>query len=116
MKNRYVFIRTHISGVSNSYQIICGGKTLKEANKLLHNILGNRDKMYKPVICNADGEKMEHIKKKKSSKKIKIQEQVEQKTHGNVQGEYTTFEWNNGELINFYIDWDKLSNIVKTLK
>lgn len=34
---------------------------------------------------------------------------------GRIEGQYSTFLWNNGELVSFDIDWDKLAAIVKTL-
>jgi translation initiation factor 1 (eIF-1/SUI1) len=34
---------------------------------------------------------------------------------GKVEGKYTTSIWNNGELVSFEINWDKLASIIKNL-
>ena len=52
--------------------------------------------------------------KKVRSKKLK--DPVVQTQDGVVEGEYSTFIWENGTLVSFNIDWKKLSRIVKNLK
>lgn len=51
--------------------------------------------------------------KKVRAKKPKEQNVVQ--NHGKIEGQYSTSLWNNGELVSFDIDWDKLAAIVKTL-
>ena len=36
--------------------------------------------------------------------------------HGVVEGNYSVSNWNNGELISFNIDWDKLKKIFDEMK
>jgi len=52
-------------------------------------------------------------KPKQSKKKLILKPQVKD---GEVKGEYSTALWNNGELVSFDIDWDKLKKIVESLK
>ena len=52
--------------------------------------------------------------KKIRSKKPKEENVVQ--NHGKIEGQYSTSLWNNGELVSFDINWEKLSKIVKNLK
>ena len=58
---------------------------------------------------------------KTSEKKIaKPKSKFNKKTSDTVKdgvedGQYSKSTWNNGELISFDIDWDKLSSIVRSL-
>ncbi|NBS61474.1 MAG: hypothetical protein EBT26_05465 [Microbacteriaceae bacterium] len=51
--------------------------------------------------------------KKTKTKKTQV-EKVAPKD-GLIEGEYSKSLWNNGELISFDIDWDKLTEICKNL-
>lgn len=51
--------------------------------------------------------------KKVGAKKTK--KQIVVQADGKVEGQYSTTLWNNGEIISFDIDWEKLAEIVKTL-
>jgi len=53
-----------------------------------------------------------------ATKKVRAKKPKEEtvvQTNGKVEGQYSTSLWNNGELVSFDIDWDKLAAIVKSL-
>ena len=52
-----------------------------------------------------------------ATKKVRAKKPKEENVvqNGKIEGQYSTSLWNNGELVSFDIDWDKLAAIVKTL-
>lgn len=54
--------------------------------------------------------------RKPRTKKVKEVIEDTNVQHGLVEGEYSKALWNNGELISFDIDWDKLATIVKKME
>lgn len=57
----------------------------------------------------------EKIKRTSKPRKNKVPQIQQPLNHGLTEGQYSSSLWNNGELISFDIDWDKLAEIVKNI-